>query len=63
MKAIRIHGRGGPRAAQLRNIAEIIDGGHLRSVVDSAYPLADFRLAYERAQHGHQRGKVVLTVP
>ena len=52
-----------PRAAQLRNIAALIDGGHVRSVVDSSYPLADFRRAYDRAQHGHPRGKVVLTVP
>ena len=52
-----------PSAAQLRTIADLIDGGHLRSIVDSSYALADFRLAYERAQHGHPRGKVVLTVP
>ena len=52
-----------PSAAQLRNIADLIDGGHLRSVVDSSYPLAAFGQAYDRAEHGHPRGKVVLTVP
>lgn len=52
-----------PSAAQLRTIAGLIDGGHLRSVVDSSYPLAAFRQAYDRAEHGHPRGKVVLTVP
>ena len=52
-----------PSAAQLRNIADLIDGGHVRSVVDSSYPLAAFRQAYDRAEHGHPRGKVVLTAP
>ena len=52
-----------PSAAQLRNIAELIDAGHVRSIVDSSYPLAAFRQAYDRAEHGHPRGKVVLTVP
>lgn len=52
-----------PSAAQLRKIADLIDGGHVRSVVDSAYPLAEFRQAYDRAEHGHPRGKVVLTMP
>lgn len=52
-----------PGAAQMRRIADLIDGGQVRSVVDRVYPLADFRQAYERAEHGHPRGKVVLTVP
>ena len=52
-----------PSAAQLRNIGDLIDGGHVRSVVDSSYPLAAFRQAYDRAEHGHPRGKVVLTAP
>lgn len=52
-----------PSAAQLRTIADLIDGGQVRSVVDSSYPLADFRKAYTRAEHGHPRGKIVITVP
>ena len=51
-----------PSAARLSTIAGLIDGGHVRSVVDSSYPLAAFRQAYDRAEHGHPRGKVVLTV-
>lgn len=52
-----------PNVAELRRIGELIDAGHIRSIVDSSYPLAEFRQAYERAKNGHPRGKVVLTVP
>lgn len=52
-----------PSAEQLRTVAGLIDRGDVRSVVDSSYPLADFRQAYDRAEHGHPRGKVVLTAP
>lgn len=52
-----------PNVAQLHRITDLIEGGQVRSVVDSSYPLADFQQAYDRAEHGHPRGKVVLTVP
>jgi NADPH:quinone reductase-like Zn-dependent oxidoreductase len=45
--------------AQLDEIARLIDGGHLRPVVDAVFPLAQARQAYE---HKPAHGKVVLRV-
>jgi NADPH:quinone reductase-like Zn-dependent oxidoreductase len=45
--------------AQLGEIARLIDGGQLRSVVDAIFPLPQARQAYE---HRPTHGKVVLRV-
>jgi NADPH:quinone reductase-like Zn-dependent oxidoreductase len=45
--------------AQLGEIARLIDGGHLRPVVDAIFPLPQARQAYE---HRPTHGKVVLRV-
>ncbi|WP_395455913.1 NADP-dependent oxidoreductase [Azospirillum melinis] len=47
--------------AQLTEIAGLLDNGSLRVVIDSVFPLADARLAHERAAKGHVQGKIVLT--
>jgi NADPH:quinone reductase-like Zn-dependent oxidoreductase len=47
---------------QLVEIARLIDVGQLRPIVDAVFPLAEARQAYERGQHGHLRGKIVLRV-
>ncbi|WP_244433888.1 NADP-dependent oxidoreductase [Azospirillum sp. B506] len=48
--------------AQLTEIAGLLDDGTVRVVIDSSFPLADARLAHERAAQGHIQGKIVLTV-
>lgn len=48
--------------AQLAQLAQLLDAGTIRVVVDSIYPLADARLAHERAARGNLQGKLVLTV-
>jgi NADPH:quinone reductase-like Zn-dependent oxidoreductase len=48
--------------AQLAELARLLDAGTIRAVIDSNWPLADARLAHERAARGHIRGKIVLTV-
>jgi NADPH:quinone reductase-like Zn-dependent oxidoreductase len=46
-------------AAQLDELAQMIDAGQHHSVVDAAFPLARARQAYE---HRTQRGKAALQV-
>lgn len=51
-----------PNGAQLSEIARLVDGGHLKSVVGSVLPLRDAAKAHELSQSGHVRGKIVLQV-
>jgi NADPH:quinone reductase-like Zn-dependent oxidoreductase len=47
---------------QLVRIAELIDAGHVRPVVETVLPLAEARRAHEMSQTGHVRGKIVLKI-
>lgn len=51
-----------PNAAQLGQIAELIDGGHVKPVVETVLPLSEVRRAHELSQSRHARGKIVLRV-
>ncbi len=51
-----------PNAAQLGQIAELIDGGHVKPVVETVLPLSDVRQAHILSQSRHARGKIVLRV-
>jgi NADPH:quinone reductase-like Zn-dependent oxidoreductase len=51
-----------PNAAQLAQIAELIDSGKLKTVVETIFPLAECRRAQELSEAGHVRGKIVLRV-
>ncbi len=51
-----------PNREELIQIGELIDAGQLRPIVDTVYPLAQAREAYEQAAKGHTRGKIVLKV-
>ncbi|MFF5207243.1 NADP-dependent oxidoreductase [Streptosporangium sp. NPDC000396] len=48
--------------AQMAELARLIDAGRVRVGVDSVFPLADARKAHERAERGHIRGKIILSV-
>ncbi|UYB54285.1 NADP-dependent oxidoreductase [Xanthomonas sp. AM6] len=48
--------------AQLAQIGPLLDDGTIRVVIDSIFPLADARLAHERAARGNLQGKIVLSV-
>ncbi|HEY3414900.1 MAG TPA: NADP-dependent oxidoreductase [Armatimonadota bacterium] len=52
-----------PNAGQLTRIAELVDTGHIRSIVETVFQLADARNAHEMSETGHARGKIVLQVP
>lgn len=51
-----------PNRAELGEIAQLVDSGEVKPVVDAVFPLSQARVAYERGQRGHQRGKLVLKV-
>lgn len=45
---------------QLAEAGRLLDGGTIRVIVDSTYPLADACAAHERASRGNVQGKIVL---
>jgi NADPH:quinone reductase-like Zn-dependent oxidoreductase len=51
-----------PNAAQLTQIAELVDSANLRPVVETILPLTEARRAQELSQAGHTRGKIILRV-
>jgi NADPH:quinone reductase-like Zn-dependent oxidoreductase len=51
-----------PSREQLVELARLVDGGELRPLVDSVFPLAEARAAFERSMAPGKRGKVVLRV-
>jgi len=51
-----------PDREQLEELAQLIDSGKLHVIVDSVFPLAQARQAFEESLKGHNRGKVVLQV-
>jgi NADPH:quinone reductase-like Zn-dependent oxidoreductase len=51
-----------PDAAQLAEIARLLDAGTLKAIVSEVLPLAEARRAHELSQAGHVRGKLVLRV-
>ncbi|MEO7557692.1 MAG: NADP-dependent oxidoreductase [Gammaproteobacteria bacterium] len=51
-----------PNAEQLTQIAGLIDGGIVKPVVETVFPLAEARQAHALIQAGHTRGKIVLRV-
>jgi NADPH:quinone reductase-like Zn-dependent oxidoreductase len=48
--------------AQLAEIANLVDSGMLRPIVEAVFPLKEARHAQELSQTGHARGKIVLKV-
>ncbi len=51
-----------PNRSQLNKIGSLLDSGHIRPVIDSVFPLAQARKAFEKGLQGHNRGKLVLHV-
>jgi NADPH:quinone reductase-like Zn-dependent oxidoreductase len=50
------------RAGDLTELAQLLDRGSLRVVLDQAFPLRDARRAFERSREGHVAGKIVLKI-
>jgi NADPH:quinone reductase-like Zn-dependent oxidoreductase len=52
----------GPNREQLAEIGHLADGGELRPLVDSVFPLDQAQAAFEHSMQPGKRGKVVLRV-
>lgn len=50
------------RGADLARIAALVEQGHVRTVVDSVFPLSQAALAHERSRSQRARGKIILQV-
>lgn len=48
--------------AELAQLAELIDAGHVRPIVTTVLPLSEARWAFDFSQSRHTRGKIVLYV-
>ena len=48
--------------ADLLAVAELVESGQLRPVIDRTYPLAETAAAVRYVEAGHARGKVIITV-
>lgn len=57
----RVAFRSRPKLDYLRDLKELADAGHIRPVVDRAFPLEDASAALAHLASGHARGRVVLT--
>ena len=51
-----------PNAAQLAEIAQLVDAEKLKVIVETILPLSDATRAQELSERGHGRGKIVLRV-
>jgi NADPH:quinone reductase-like Zn-dependent oxidoreductase len=51
-----------PNGAELAKIAELIDSGDLKPIINRILPLSEARRAHELSQSGHTHGKIVLRV-
>jgi NADPH:quinone reductase-like Zn-dependent oxidoreductase len=51
-----------PDQDALRSIAELVDNGRLRPVLDRVLPLAETRSGYEALETGKHRGKIVIHI-
>jgi NADPH:quinone reductase-like Zn-dependent oxidoreductase len=49
-------------AADLTEIAGLIDTGQVRPIVSTVFPLTETRAAHDHLEQGHTRGKIVLRV-
>ncbi len=49
-------------AKNLSRLAALVDQGVIKSVVDKVFPLEQTRQAFEYAETGHPRGKVVISI-
>ncbi len=52
-----------PDGDELRELAELVEGGQLRPHIEEVFPLEGAADAHERLEGGHVRGKLVLSVP
>lgn len=61
-KKLKSMGVAKPDADDLTFIAELIDAGKIKPVVDRCYPLEDTAEAFRYVTNGHAKGKVIISI-
>jgi NADPH:quinone reductase-like Zn-dependent oxidoreductase len=51
-----------PDGWQLKDVAELLEAGKARAIVDSVWKLEEFKEAFAKLEGGHARGKVIIKV-
>lgn len=51
-----------PYGWQLKDVADLLEKGEAKAIVDSIFKLEQFKEAFNRLDTGHPRGKVIITV-
>jgi NADPH:quinone reductase-like Zn-dependent oxidoreductase len=51
-----------PNAAELAQVAQLIDAGKIKPEINAVFPLQEAAKAHEQSQTGHMRGRLVLRV-
>jgi alcohol dehydrogenase len=51
-----------PSGSDLAQLAELIDRGKLRVIIDKTYPFAQIAEALAYVERGHAKGKVVVAM-
>jgi len=51
-----------PTTAQLKEVADLIDSGKIKTFIGATFPLSETKQAQELSQNGHVRGKIVLEI-
>jgi NADPH:quinone reductase-like Zn-dependent oxidoreductase len=52
-----------PTNERLKQLAELLDAGKIRTEITKTFPLSQAKEAWEYSMSGHTRGKIVLEVP
>ena len=51
-----------PKGWQLREVAELVESGKAKAIVDSVWKMEEFKDAFAKLESGHARGKVIIKV-
>ena len=51
-----------PTGERLKKIAEAVEKGELKPVIDRVFDLEDTKLAHDYGEEGHAKGKIVIKV-
>jgi NADPH:quinone reductase-like Zn-dependent oxidoreductase len=52
-----------PTIERLKQLAELLDAGKIRTEITKTFPLSQAKEAWEYSKSGHTRGKIVLEIP